>query len=167
MQTIKYILTEEAKEIGTKLGISFEPAKGTPFSVAYDFRAAIPEAIEIKVGEVTKIGTGIKLDLLEMFTDEEGQIFIDDMQLALILMPRSGVKNLRLENTIGLIDTDYQGQIMFKYRNSGDAPVTVQPGERIGQGYFTPTINFNFLLTEAFETPSERGEGGFNSTGAM
>ena len=167
MQTIKYILTDEAKEIGTKLGISFEPAKGTPFSVAYDFRAAIPEAIEIKVGEVVKIGLGVKLDLLEMFTDEQGLLFVDDMQVALVLIPRSGIKNLRLENTVGLIDTDYQGQLIAKYRNSGDEPVKIQPGERIVQGYFTPTLNFSFILTEDFETPSERGEGGFNSTGAM
>jgi len=95
-------------------------------------------------------------------------IHIGDPHIAAVILPRSGLghrKGLVLGNTLGLIDADYQGQLLISVWNRGTEPVTVEPGERIAQMLFVPVVRPKFQVVEAFSGDSARHTGGFGSTG--
>ena len=130
------------------------PAYGTPGSAGLDLRACIDEAITIQPGETVLIPTGLA-------------IHIADPGYAAMILPRSGMghKNgIVLGNLVGLIDSDYQGQLMVSTWNRGQNAFTLNPMERLAQLIIVPVLQVGFNIVEEFGD-SERGEGGFGSTG--
>lgn len=133
------------------------PEYATDGSAGLDLRAVIEEPINIAPGETKMIPTGLAIN-------------IGDPNVACILLPRSGLgikKGLVLANLVGLCDSDYQGEYMVAAWNrnlSGD-PIVVSPGERIAQAVFVPVIQAEFEDVEEFSEKTQRGEGGFGSTG--
>nr|WP_315486189.1 dUTP diphosphatase [uncultured Undibacterium sp.] len=130
------------------------PAYGTPGSAGLDLRACIDEAITIQPGETVLIPTGLA-------------IHIGDSGYAAMILPRSGMghKNgIVLGNLVGLIDSDYQGQLMISTWNRGQNAFTLNPMERLAQLIIVPVLQVGFNIVEEFGD-SERGEGGFGSTG--
>ncbi|MGZ8136914.1 MAG: dUTP diphosphatase [Methylococcaceae bacterium] len=130
------------------------PEYATTGSAGLDLRACLDEATEIKPGETLLIPTGLA-------------IHIDDQHLAAVLLPRSGLGHkhgIVLGNLVGLIDSDYQGQIFVSCWNRGDTAFTVNIGERIAQMVFVPVIQVEFDQVEEF-SESTRGLGGFGHTG--
>ena len=130
------------------------PAYGTPGSAGLDLRACIDEAITIQPGETVLIPTGLA-------------IHIGDPAYAAMILPRSGMghKNgIVLGNLVGLIDSDYQGQLMISTWNRGQNAFTLTPMERLAQLIIVPVLQVGFNIVEEFGE-SERGEGGFGSTG--
>jgi dUTP pyrophosphatase len=130
------------------------PAYGTPGSAGLDLRACIDEAITIQPGETVLIPTGLA-------------IHIGDPAYAAMILPRSGMghKNgIVLGNLVGLIDSDYQGQLMVSTWNRGQNAFTLNPMERLAQLIIVPVLQVGFNIVEEFGE-SERGEGGFGSTG--
>jgi dUTP pyrophosphatase len=130
------------------------PAYGTPGSAGLDLRACIDTAITIKAGETVLIPTGLA-------------IHIDNPGYAAMILPRSGMghKNgIVLGNLVGLIDSDYQGQLMVSTWNRGQNDFTLEPMERLAQLIIVPVLQVGFNIVEEFGD-SQRGEGGFGSTG--
>lgn len=130
------------------------PAYGTPGSAGLDLRACIDEAITIQPGETVLIPTGLA-------------IHIGDPGYAAMILPRSGMghKNgIVLGNLVGLIDSDYQGQLMISTWNRGQNAFTLNPMERLAQLIIVPVLQVGFNIVDEFGD-SERGEGGFGSTG--
>lgn len=130
------------------------PSYGTPGSAGLDLRAVIDAPITIQAGETVLIPTGIA-------------IHIGDPGYAAMILPRSGMghKNgIVLGNLVGLIDSDYQGQLMVSTWNRGQQAFTLQPLERLAQLVIVPVLQVGFNIVEEFGQ-SERGEGGFGSTG--
>ena len=130
------------------------PAYGTPGSAGLDLRACIDDAITIQPGETVLIPTGLA-------------IHIGDPAYAAMILPRSGMghKNgIVLGNLVGLIDSDYQGQLMISTWNRGQNAFTLNPMERLAQLIIVPVLQVGFNIVEEFGE-SERGEGGFGSTG--
>ena len=130
------------------------PAYATPGSAGLDLRACIDAPLVLQPGEVQLISTGIS-------------IFVKDPNYAAIIMPRSGMghKNgIILGNTLGLIDSDYQGDLKMSLWNRSDKPFTVEPMERMAQLVIMPVVQAQFNVVDSFEK-SVRGEGGFNSSG--
>lgn len=130
------------------------PAYGTPGSAGLDLRACINEAITIKPGETVLIPTGLA-------------IHIGDPGYAAMLLPRSGMghKNgIVLGNLVGLIDSDYQGELKISTWNRGQSDFVLQPMERLAQMIIVPVLQVGFNVVDEFDT-SERGAGGFGSTG--
>jgi dUTP pyrophosphatase len=119
-----------------------------------DLRACIDEALEMAPGETQLIPTGMA-------------IHVEDPNLAAILLPRSGLGHkhgIVLGNLVGLIDSDYQGQVFVSCWNRGNESFTVKPGERIAQMVIVPVVHADFEIVEEF-VASERGAGGFGHTG--
>jgi dUTP pyrophosphatase len=130
------------------------PSYGTPGSAGLDLRACIDQALTIKAGETVLIPTGLA-------------IHIGDPAYAAMILPRSGMghKNgIVLGNLVGLIDSDYQGQLMISTWNRGQSEFTLQPMERLAQLIIVPVLQVGFNIVDEFGE-SERGEGGFGSTG--
>jgi dUTP pyrophosphatase len=130
------------------------PAYGTPGSAGLDLRACVDDAITIQPGETVLIPTGLA-------------IHIGDPAYAAMILPRSGMghKNgIVLGNLVGLIDSDYQGQLMVSTWNRGQNAFTLNPMERLAQLIIVPVLQVGFNIVEEFGE-SERGEGGFGSTG--
>ena len=130
------------------------PAYATPGSAGLDLRACIDEAITIEAGATVLIPTGLA-------------IHIADPGYAAMILPRSGMghKNgIVLGNLVGLIDSDYQGQLMVSTWNRGQAAFTLEPMERLAQLIVVPVLQVGFNIVDEFDT-SERGVGGFGSTG--
>ena len=130
------------------------PAHATAGSAGVDLRACIDQAITIGAGETVLIPTGIA-------------IHIADPGYAAMILPRSGMghKNgIVLGNLVGLIDSDYQGQLMVSTWNRGQAAFTLNPMERLAQLIVVPVLQVGFNVVDEFDT-SERGAGGFGSTG--
>jgi dUTP pyrophosphatase len=130
------------------------PAYATPGSAGLDLRACLDEAIELAPGQTALIPTGLA-------------IHIEDAGLAALILPRSGLGHkhgIVLGNLVGLIDSDYQGQLMVSCWNRGQGSFTIQPMERIAQMVIVPVVQANFRRVESFEQ-SDRGEGGFGSSG--
>ena len=118
------------------------------------FTAVSVVSLALGIGAAELIPTGIS-------------IYIADPDLAAVLLPRSGLghKNgIVLGNLVGLIDSDYQGPLMVSCWNRGSAPFTVSPGDRIAQMVIVPVVHVDFKVVEDF-TASERGGGGFGSSG--
>ena len=130
------------------------PEYATSGSAGLDLRACLDEPVELKPGETLLIPTGLA-------------IHIDDHQLAAVLLPRSGLGHkhgIVLGNLVGLIDSDYQGQLMVSCWNRGQESFTIQPGERIAQMVIVPVVRAQFEVVNEF-TASHRGAGGFGHTG--
>ena len=130
------------------------PHYATPGSAGLDLRACLDSPLVLNPGETQLIPTGLALHLA-------------DPGYAALLLPRSGLGHKHgvvLGNLVGLIDSDYQGQLMVSLWNRGKEAFTVQPFERIAQMVIVPVAQAQFNLVEEF-TDSARGAGGFGSTG--
>ncbi len=130
------------------------PAYATPGSAGLDLRACIEQAVTINPGETTLIPTGIALHLA-------------DTGLAAVILPRSGLGHkhgIVLGNLVGLIDSDYQGQIFVSCWNRGQTSFQLNPLERIAQLVVIPVVQVEFNRVNSFDQ-SHRGEDGFGSTG--
>lgn len=130
------------------------PAYATPGSAGLDLRACLDAPLELAPGQAQLIPTGLS-------------IHIGDPGLAAMILPRSGLGHkhgIVLGNLVGLIDSDYQGPLMVSCWNRGDTAFTVQPMERIAQLVIVPVVQASFRVVSEFGA-SDRGEGGFGSTG--
>lgn len=130
------------------------PRYATPGSAGLDLRACIDETITIAPGETHLIPTGIA-------------IHIANQNYAAMILPRSGLGHkygIVLGNLVGLIDSDYQGQVFVSCWNRGQETFQLNPMERIAQLVAVPVVKVNFNVVEEF-SQSRRGEGGFGSTG--
>lgn len=130
------------------------PAYATPGSAGLDLRACIEQSITITPGETCLIPSGIAIHL-------------SDTGLAALILPRSGLGHkhgIVLGNLVGLIDSDYQGQILVSCWNRGQTPFTLNPLERIAQLVVVPVVQVEFNPVDSFDQ-SHRGEDGFGSTG--
>ncbi|GAB3372016.1 dUTP diphosphatase [Massilia agri] len=130
------------------------PAYGTPGSAGLDLRACIDAPLTIEPGQTVLVPTGLA-------------IHIGDPGYAAMILPRSGLghKNgIVLGNLVGLIDSDYQGQLMVSTWNRGHTTFTLQPMDRLAQLVIVPVLQVGFNVVEEFAS-SERGAGGFGSTG--
>ena len=130
------------------------PAHATAGSAGLDLRACIGAALELAPGDCKLVPTGIAVHL-------------NDPGLAALIIPRSGLGHkhgIVLGNLVGLIDSDYQGELMISCWNRGEQPFRIEPGERIAQLVVVPVVQVQFDVVEEF-TPSERGGGGFGHTG--
>lgn len=145
----------ELKILDDRIGGEFPlPHYATEGSAGMDLRACIDQTLELKPGQTELIPTGIA-------------IHMQDASMAATLLPRSGLGHKHgvvLGNLVGLIDSDYQGQVFISCWNRGDTPFMVEPGERIAQMVFVPVIQAAFTVVEEFNV-SERGAGGFGHTG--
>ncbi|WP_416757116.1 dUTP diphosphatase [Roseateles sp. So40a] len=130
------------------------PAYATTGSAGLDLRACLDEAITLAPGDTVLVPTGLA-------------IHIGDAGLAAMILPRSGLGHKHgvvLGNLVGLIDSDYQGQLMVSVWNRGKDTFTIQPMERIAQMVIVPVVQPQFRVVDDFDA-SSRGEGGFGSTG--
>jgi dUTP pyrophosphatase len=130
------------------------PAYATAGSAGLDLRACLDAPLELAPGQAELVSTGLA-------------IHIGDPGLAAMILPRSGLGHKHgvvLGNLVGLIDADYQGPLMVSCWNRGSAAYTVQPFERIAQLVIVPVVRADFRIVESFDA-SERGAGGFGSTG--
>jgi dUTP pyrophosphatase len=130
------------------------PAYATPGSAGLDLRACIDAPLELAPGQAQLIPTGLAIHL-------------GDAGHAAVILPRSGLGHkhgIVLGNLVGLIDSDYQGQLMVSCWNRGQSPYVVQPMERIAQLVVVPVVQASFEVVSEF-AQSERGAGGFGSTG--
>ncbi len=130
------------------------PAYATDGSAGLDLRALLDAPVELAAGATLLIPTGLAIHL-------------DDPGLAAMILPRSGLGHkhgIVLGNLVGLIDSDYQGQLMVSCWNRSDAAFTVQPGERIAQLLVVPVVQVELQVVDDFAA-SGRGEGGFGHTG--
>lgn len=137
--------------IGTEYPL---PAHATPGSAGMDLRACLDAPLTLAPGEAQLIPTGIS-------------IHVEDPGLAALLLPRSGLghrQGIVLGNLVGLIDSDYQGPLMVSCWNRSASTFTVQPGDRIAQMVIVPVVQVDFDIVAEF-TSSERGSGGFGSSG--
>ncbi len=145
--------TVDIKVLDARMADSL-PAYATPGSAGLDLRACLDEPIVLEPGQSQLIPTGLSMHL-------------GDPGLAAMILPRSGLGHkhgIVLGNLVGLIDSDYQGPLMVSCWNRGTTTFTVQPMERIAQLIIVPVVQATFRQVESFDA-SERGEGGFGSTG--
>ncbi|MGH8581046.1 MAG: dUTP diphosphatase [Gammaproteobacteria bacterium] len=145
----------QLKVLDPRLGREFPlPEYATQGSAGVDLRACIVEPLMLQPGGTELIPTGLALH-------------IDDQALAAMVLPRSGLGHkhgIVLGNLVGLIDSDYQGEIFISCWNRGRDPFHIHPGERLAQLVFVPIVRAQFELVQAFAT-SKRGAGGFGHTG--
>jgi dUTP pyrophosphatase len=145
----------QLKILDRRLGNEFPlPHYATDGAAGMDMRACIDAALEIGPGETRLIPTGLA-------------IHIEEPGLAAMLLPRSGLGHkhgIVLGNLVGLIDSDYQGQVFVSCWNRGNESFTIQPGERIAQMVVVPVVHAEFEVVEDFDATA-RGAGGFGHTG--
>lgn len=130
------------------------PEYATSGSAGLDLRACLDSPLRLNPGETQLIPTGLS-------------IFLEDPSTAAMILPRSGLGHkhgIVLGNLVGLIDSDYQGELMVSCWNRGQQPFTIEIGERLAQLIIVPVIQAEFNIVEEFET-TERGEGGFGHSG--
>ena len=130
------------------------PHYATPGSAGLDLRACLDVPLEVAPGQTTLVRTGMAIHLA-------------DPGLAAMILPRSGLVHkhvIVLGNLVGLIDSDYQGELMVSVWNRGQETFTLNPLERIAQLVVVPVLQVGFNVVEDFDA-SARGEGGFGSTG--
>lgn len=149
------MISIEYKILDVRLGQEFPlPTYATSGSAGMDLRACLEKAITLNPGDTDLIPTGLA-------------IHIGDPNLAAVVLPRSGLGHkhgIVLGNLVGLIDSDYQGQLMISCWNRGHTSFTIEPGERIAQLVFVPVIQVALQQVQAFNQ-SQRGEGGFGHSG--
>jgi len=145
----------QIKAIDPRLGTEFPlPEYATAGSAGMDLRACLDQTIVVASGETKLIPTGFAMHM-----EESG--------LAAVILPRSGLGHkhgIVLGNLVGLIDSDYQGQVFVSCWNRSDRDFSIEPGARIAQLVFLPVVQAAWELVEDF-TDSDRGAGGFGHTG--
>ncbi|MGP0147014.1 dUTP diphosphatase [Pseudomonas oryzihabitans] len=145
----------QAKILDPRLGRDFPlPSYATPGSAGLDLRAMLQEDLVLKPGQTALIPTGLA-------------IHVADPSLAALILPRSGLGHkhgIVLGNLVGLIDSDYQGELMVSCWNRGQTTFTVSVGERIAQLMLVPVVQAHFDIVDSF-TETERGAGGFGHSG--
>lgn len=145
----------DIKILDPRVGKNFPlPAYATEGSAGMDLRACLSEPVILEPGQTELIGTGIA-------------IYIADPNLAATILPRSGLGHkhgIVLGNLVGLIDSDYQGELMVSVWNRGNTTFSIEPGERIAQMVILPVVRVDFNIVSDF-TESDRGEGGFGHSG--
>lgn len=130
------------------------PAYATGGSAGLDLRACLDAPLELAPGRTELLPTGLA-------------IWVEDPSLAAVILPRSGLGHkhgIVLGNLVGLIDSDYQGQLMVSCWNRGASAYTIQPGERIAQLVIVPVVQVELEVVNEF-TATDRGAGGFGSSG--
>ena len=130
------------------------PEYATPGAAGIDLRACLDEVLRLAPGDAHLVPSGIA-------------VHIEDPGLAATLLPRSGLghrQGIVLGNLVGLIDSDYQGEVMISCWNRGSGSYTIRPGERIAQMVFVPVVRAEFEVVASFDA-SERGRGGFGHSG--
>ena len=131
------------------------PAYATPGSAGLDLRACLAEPLTLAPNAWQLVPTGMAIHLA-------------DPGYAALILPRSGLGHkhgIVLGNLVGLIDSDYQGQLMVSAWNRSEVPYTLQPMERLAQLVVVPVVQARFREVETFGQASQRGEGGYGSTG--
>ena len=145
----------QVKLLDPRLGKEWPlPSYATAGSAGLDLRACLDEAIEIEPGQTVLVKTGMA-------------IYIHDVNFAGLILPRSGLGHkhgIVLGNLVGLIDSDYQGELMVSVWNSGQTTFRLEPGERLAQYVLVPVVQAEFEQVEEFEE-TLRGAGGFGHTG--
>ena len=145
----------DVKILDARVGKEFPlPTYATSGSAGLDLRACIDDVLDIAPGTTTLVPTGLA-------------IHIADPDLAAVILPRSGLGHkhgIVLGNLVGLIDSDYQGQLMVSVWNRGQDSFSLQPGDRMAQLVFVPVVQAEFNLVEDFDA-TDRGEGGFGHSG--
>jgi dUTP pyrophosphatase len=137
--------------MGTRIPV---PEYATPGSAGMDLRACIDETLSLHPGETILIPTGIS-------------IYIEDPGLAAFILPRSGLGHkhgIVLGNLVGLIDSDYQGELMISCWNRGAETFNIEQGDRIAQLVILPVVQARFNIVSEF-AETKRGSGGFGSSG--
>ena len=147
--------TIQLKILDSRVNAEFAlPGYATAGSAGIDLRACVDEPLTLEPGATELIPSGIA-------------IHISDPALAAIILPRSGLGHkhgIVLGNLVGLIDSDYQGQVFVSCWNRGQEAFVIEPGARLAQMVFVPVVQAEFELVEEFTT-SDRGAGGFGHTG--
>jgi dUTP pyrophosphatase len=145
----------ELKILDPRIGKEFPlPSYATHGSAGLDLRACLDAPLTLAPGETALIRSGFA-------------IHIADPQLAAVVIPRSGLghrNGIVMGNLVGLIDSDYQGELLISCWNRGNDPFTIEVGERIAQLVFVPVVQAQFDIVEEFEA-SARGAGGFGHSG--
>ena len=145
------------KIIDPRIGAEFPlPHYATAGAAGMDLRACLDAPLDIRPGETHLIPTGLA-------------IHVDDPGLAAVLLPRSGLGHkhgIVLGNLVGLIDSDYQGQVFVSCWNRSQQNFRIEVGERIAQMVFIPMVQVDFDVVDTFDT-SHRGEGGFGHSGRV
>ncbi|MEQ1067064.1 dUTP diphosphatase [Acinetobacter sp. XH1741] len=145
----------QVKLLDPRLGKEWPlPSYATAGSAGLDLRACVDEAIEIEPGQTVLVKTGMA-------------IYIHDVNFAGLILPRSGLGHkhgIVLGNLVGLIDSDYQGELMVSVWNRGQTTFRLEPGERLAQYVLVPVVQAEFEQVTEFEETS-RGAGGFGHTG--
>ena len=147
--------TLQTRILDDRLGAEFPmPAYATHGSAGIDLRAMLDEPLVLEPGQTELLPTGMA-------------IHIEDPALAAMILPRSGLGHkhgIVLGNLVGLIDSDYQGELMVSCWNRGNTTFTVEPGERIAQLVLVPVVQAKLEIVDSFDE-SDRGAGGFGHTG--
>lgn len=145
----------QVKILDPRIGDQYPlPSYATPGSAGLDLRACLDENLVINPGDTHLIPTGMA-------------IHIADPSLCAMILPRSGLGHkhgIVLGNLVGLIDSDYQGQLFVSVWNRGNTTFTMEPGERMAQLVLVPVVQASFDIVDEFDS-SDRGEGGFGSSG--
>lgn len=145
----------QLRVLDARLGTEFPlPAHATEGAAGVDLRACLDRPLQLDPGQTALIPTGMA-------------VHIEDPGLAAMILPRSGLGHkhgIVLGNLVGLIDSDYQGEIMVSCWNRGNEPFVIDPGARLAQMVFVPVMQVEFDVVEEF-TASRRGAGGFGHTG--
>ena len=145
----------KVKLLDPRIGKEFPlPQHATAGSAGMDLRACLKEPLVLKPGDTALIPSGIAIHL-------------DDPGYAAVLLPRSGLGHkhgIVLGNLVGLIDSDYQGEVLVSCWNRGNTEFTVNPGERVAQMVILPVVQAKFEVVSEFEE-SKRGAGGFGHSG--
>lgn len=146
---IKYVRTSSSNDCKVKI-----PEYATAGSAGMDLSACIPAEITVRPGEIVKVNTGIAIQ-------------IPHSGIGGFVFPRSGLSSkhgISLANCVGVIDSDYTGEIICPVINHSSSAYTIKPGDRIAQIVFMPVLNVKLQETDVLEATS-RGAGGFGSTG--
>lgn len=147
--------TLQVKILDARIGTDFPvPSYATQGSAGLDLRACLDAPLTLQPGQTELIPTGMA-------------IHIADPTLCAMILPRSGLGHkhgIVLGNLVGLIDSDYQGQLFVSCWNRGQTPFLMEPGERIAQLVLVPVVQADFEIVEEF-SESDRGDGGFGSSG--
>tara|TARA_B110000914_G_C15321912_1_gene380614 strand:+ start:314 stop:769 length:456 start_codon:yes stop_codon:yes gene_type:complete len=145
----------QVKILNAKIGKDIPmPSYSTPGSAGMDLRACLEESLNLAPAETSLIPTGVA-------------IFVADPRYAALILPRSGLGHkhgIVLGNLVGLIDSDYQGELMISAWNRGSSNFTIEPGDRIAQLIVVPVQQVEFSIVSEFLS-TERGTGGFGSSG--
>lgn len=147
-------LKVKLKILDKRLNADTLPAYATSGSAAMDLRVLLDDKCTIAPGECEMLHTGLAIHL-------------EDPAYAAIILPRSGLghkRGLVLGNSVGLIDSDYQGELMISCWNRGKQPQTIEPNDRVAQLLIVPVCQFGFEVVEEF-SESDRGAGGYGHSG--